>query len=117
MALLYGKAGRLTAKNGGFWPGQWSIKPWQPPKRSSVTGLSTSVVQGVHLNPSLPASMQSPYKIWLPTVSNRGAEGASTPQVDDPGNYTGAISKAASAVEAAASNRQKQKSKKGQKKK
>ena len=22
MALLYGRAGRLTAKNGGFWPGQ-----------------------------------------------------------------------------------------------
>ena len=23
MALLYGRAGRLTAKNGGFRPGQW----------------------------------------------------------------------------------------------
>ena len=22
MALLYGRAGRLTAENGGFWPGQ-----------------------------------------------------------------------------------------------
>jgi hypothetical protein len=22
MPLLYGRAGRLTAKNGGFWPGQ-----------------------------------------------------------------------------------------------
>jgi hypothetical protein len=23
MARLYGRAGRLTAKNGGFWPGQY----------------------------------------------------------------------------------------------
>jgi hypothetical protein len=24
MVLLYGRTGRLTAKNGGFWPGQYS---------------------------------------------------------------------------------------------
>jgi hypothetical protein len=24
MAVLYGRAGRLTAKNGGFRPGQWN---------------------------------------------------------------------------------------------
>jgi hypothetical protein len=26
MELLYGRAGRLTAKNGGFRPGQWFLK-------------------------------------------------------------------------------------------
>ena len=25
MALLCGRAGRLTAENGGFWPGQWDV--------------------------------------------------------------------------------------------
>jgi hypothetical protein len=24
MVVLYGRAGRLTTKNGGFWPGQWA---------------------------------------------------------------------------------------------
>jgi hypothetical protein len=27
MGILYGRAGRLTAQNGGFWPGQW-VKPY-----------------------------------------------------------------------------------------
>jgi hypothetical protein len=28
MGLLYGRAGRLNTKNGGFRPGQWAIEPW-----------------------------------------------------------------------------------------
>ena len=34
MALLYGRAGRLTAKNGRFWPGQWKIDSTCQPEKA-----------------------------------------------------------------------------------
>jgi hypothetical protein len=38
MGVLYGRAGRLTAQNGGFWPGQYGQSLVQP---TVWTGLET----------------------------------------------------------------------------
>jgi hypothetical protein len=35
MAHLYERAGRLTAQNGGFRPGQWNRAPTPPPRRKT----------------------------------------------------------------------------------
>ena len=37
MGLLHGRAGHLTAQNGGFWPGQWIIFYVVPRKIRSTT--------------------------------------------------------------------------------
>ena len=41
MALLHGLAGRLTAKNGGFRPGQWASPSATPPARVGEGGAAT----------------------------------------------------------------------------
>ena len=44
MAILYGRAGRLTAQNGGFRPGQWSGLAVKAPKRSGSEHITVTVV-------------------------------------------------------------------------
>ena len=44
MPLLYGRAGRLTAQNGGFRPGQWSGLAVKAPKRSGSEHITVTVV-------------------------------------------------------------------------
>ena len=41
LALLHGLAGRLTAKNGGFRPGQWASPSATPPARVGEGGAAT----------------------------------------------------------------------------
>ena len=48
MGLLYGRAGRLTAKNGGFRPGQWlsddehGVRGWDSTDFADGPGLGAS---------------------------------------------------------------------------
>ena len=54
MALLYGRAGRLTAKNGGFRPGQWTRAVAN--RRSTTHGAATrvgSVAGGAAVSPPI----------------------------------------------------------------
>ena len=54
MALLYERAGRLTAKNGGCWPGQWEAG-WEKP-RVTVCRNASSVAAAAGGNCTYPCN-------------------------------------------------------------
>jgi hypothetical protein len=48
MALLYGRTGRLTAQNGGFWPGQEGLFRAQTAPGGGPAGLAPLGTQASH---------------------------------------------------------------------
>jgi hypothetical protein len=71
MALLHGRAGRLTTKNGDSWPGQYDGHPWE-------------AVRGLDVPLSFDCAAGSSCSVELPAAHDAGGDVVELPDVELP---------------------------------
>ena len=71
MALLYGRAGRLTAKNGGFRPGQ-EVNPGEVVEEDT----NPKKKEGQDIDPDIPGNLGPYVLLWGPAENVSVVEGS-----------------------------------------